>query len=784
MSELETITFTEEQFACCLLHLLDDAVVLFDDTETLVFRNAAADELFGPVPDDSGPPPTATEWFQSHADNNFYRIAADKTAVDFVAGLLALFRQASCQRDVATEDGRWLRMRCLSDASRATRVSWTDITDLKVQLHPSAEKPREHWSWQTLFGRAMQGMALLSNDGFFLRANASFCDLVGYPVGELIEQPLAQMIEPCDLHALKLANARLRSGTVNAQRAPLALRHCNGDTVWVDAQLELARVDDADTLLLQVQDTSARRNAERACVIERERNHAIVNCLSEAVIATDPNGIIQAMNPVAERLTGWPLNEAGGKHLSHVYRIVEKGSRDPIVDPVSRCFGDVRLIGPPRDTVLLNRLGKELLVEDAVAPVRAPDGRLVGAALVIRDVTALLEAFQQRDQTSKLALIGQMASGIAHELNQPLTIISMAAEFSLTNLHSGRFESNALLGKLQTIDQQGRRMAEIIDHMRHFSRSEDGRQKQFDPAQAANDAIGLFRRPLRSLGIELNTELEGCRVSVCGHALRLEQVVLNLLTNARDAIQERMQRNSTALQQGEYTPRIRVSARVDMDHVTVAIRDNGGGIPDNVIGRIFDPFVTTKSAGKGTGLGLSISHSLIENMGGRLSVLNSGDGACFEIKLPILEKSRAPLIAPARRPDEKDVAIPCNRRRVLVVGDEGLVADSLTEYLVEMGNQVDTAADGRQALQLFKSERFDAVITDWHMPSMDGNMLIAQLRKSDPEIPVIVITGHTSAFDDNCGVVDGSVTVLQKPIRFHELIDRLDAVPQRQHSAA
>ena len=245
----------------------------------------------------------------------------------------------------------------------------------------------------------------------------------------------------------------------------------------------------------------------------------------------------------------------------------------------------------------------------------------------IRDITELKHAQEQVIQASKLATLGEMATSVAHELNQPLNVIRIAAGNSRRKISKGTADLEYLNNKLERIEGQTARAAAIIDHMKMFGRKAGEKPEQIDLRQAVTNALDLMGEQLRLAGIEIVTEFPDTCSLILGHTIQLEQVILNLLTNARDA----MAKNCNA-RDGE--PKITLRVFEDENGVHVSSQDTGGGIPEEVIPRIFEPFYTTKKMGKGTGLGLSVSYGIIREMNGTIIAENIEDGARFTIACP------------------------------------------------------------------------------------------------------------------------------------------------------
>ena len=217
-----------------------------------------------------------------------------------------------------------------------------------------------------------------------------------------------------------------------------------------------------------------------------------------------------------------------------------------------------------------------------------------------------------------------MATSVAHELNQPLNVIRMAAGNSRRKVAKGTADSEYLNDKLERIEEQTARAAVIIDHMRMFGREAKEYPELIDPRNVVANALDLMGEQLRLAGIEVVTELTEDCPTILGHTIQLEQVILNLLANARDAMAER---------DGEAKIILRVFE--DAEGVNLTSEDTGGGIPEDVLPRIFEPFYTTKEMGKGTGLGLSVSYGIIRDLSGTIVAENINAGARFTITLPI-----------------------------------------------------------------------------------------------------------------------------------------------------
>lgn len=278
---------------------------------------------------------------------------------------------------------------------------------------------------------------------------------------------------------------------------------------------------------------------------------------------------------------------------------------------------------------------------------RAPDRILltvqshvdgIGTVLSAKDITDLRHSEHQLIHASKLATLGEMATGVAHELNQPLGVIRMASNTCVKRIDKGKADLEYLRGKLMRVGEQTERASQIINHMRIFGRKADGVNAPFDLRDSLQEMSALARTQLHTLDISLKLMMPDEAAIVLGEQVIFEQVLLNLVSNARDAIE------ASATSKGEIS--ITADFATDVGHV-IEMRDTGGGIPEDVLDKLFEPFFTTKGPGKGTGLGLSISFGTIRDMSGTISATNEGAGACFRIILPDAQQAEQARDLPA-----------------------------------------------------------------------------------------------------------------------------------------
>lgn len=378
---------------------------------------------------------------------------------------------------------------------------------------------------------------------------------------------------------------------------------------------------------------------QREIEVRRQAEHRYVsffNNLAEGlfVITVLPDGqfAFDTLNPAHARATGIDPDAIRG-------RLVRDTLPPETADSVIARYAACVEAGVPIDyeETLDLPVGRRTW-HTVLVPVRDGSGRIVQLLGSARDITERKQLQEELLQASKLATLGTLAAGMAHEMSQPLNIIRIWAENALSRLRDGETDAGRLDKVLTLISEQTERMGKIIDHMRTFARRDGGGMEAFDPADSVRSAVELVRNQFALENITVTADITDERCLARGRPLQLEQVILNLLSNAHDAILEwRAVKDGGDPQAG----RIDVSMRCDGGHTaTVVITDDGGGVDPQILPRIFDPFFTTKEVGKGSGLGLSIGYGIIDAMNGRIDADNvdhpgGGRGVRFTIILPV-----------------------------------------------------------------------------------------------------------------------------------------------------
>jgi two-component system NtrC family sensor kinase len=350
------------------------------------------------------------------------------------------------------------------------------------------------------------------------------------------------------------------------------------------------------------------------------------------------------------------------------------------------------------------------------------EGRRIGAVIAAHDVTELKRAadelHRQREalhQSEKLAALASLVAGVAHELNNPLSVVLGQANLMLRAAAGGPLATRA-----EKIVQAAERCGRIVRSFLALARNQPRERQRVLVNRVVTDTLEVVASALKVDGVELELSLGDAVPALWADPHQLQQVLLNLLGNAQHALRSVPKR----------AIRIATSYDVASGQVRLSVRDSGPGIPPDVRRRIFEPFYTTKPEGEGTGLGLSLCQGIIGEHGGSIRVESEvGRGACFVVELPAsppgpVEDAGAPKAAPAA----------VESRTILVVDDEPNVRELLQEFLALEGHRVEGAPSGRVALDMIRRGGIEAVFAGLKMPDMDGHALHEEVGRIDPAL--------------------------------------------------
>ena len=559
---------------------------------------------------------------------------------------------------------------------------------------------------------------------------------------------------------------RLLQGEIEErQRAADDLRRAR-DELELKVQERTAQLSASNRFLAQ--EIEERKAVEYALASEKERLVVTLRSIGDGVITTDVNGTIDLMNKAAEELTGWSQKEACGQTLHQVFRIVDKVTGEACPDLVQTLLrtGSITPLGD--DTVLIAQNGSRRDVADTAAPIRDRDSAVIGVVLVFRDVTVKRKLEEDALMSEKLQAVGVLAGGIAHDFNNILAAI--LGSINLARLRLGHGEGTQAIKLLEDAEKASLRAKGLTQQLLTFAKGGEPVRRVAHIAHIIQDSADFI---LSGGKVHCRYALADNLWPVSIDAGQISQVIQNIVINAMHAMPDGGQLEISC--ENVSNDRQQLLFLPAGNFVRIRIKDQGTGIPAELLDRIFDPYFTTKE--EGSGLGLALTHSIVSKHQGYIEVESGGWGTAFTIYLPALAEHLAAAEPATANPEHHPM-----RARVLVMDDEDMVREIARDMLLYLGFEVDTANDGEQALAIYR-ERLatetpvDLVIMDLTIPGgMGGKEAILKLREIDPGVRAIVSSGYSNdpvmADYQNYGFAG----VVNKPFQLNELLQAVTQV--------
>ena len=527
-------------------------------------------------------------------------------------------------------------------------------------------------------------------------------------------------------------------------------------------------------------DITERKAAEDALRASQRMLESVMNNIPQGVFWKDRNSVYLGANRVALRAQGFQRQEqAIGKRDTDLPGLSAEEAAYYVQKDQEVMQSGVPQLGIIEPMTLPD--GTTIWLETSKLPLHDADGNVVGVLGTWQDITERRRLEEQLRQAQKMDAIGQLAGGVAHDFNNLLTVILGYSELALAALSSTASEtpsSTEARDHVAAIRDAGERASALTRHLLAFSRKQLLEPKVLD----LNDVVAGSEKMLRRLigeDIALATVLAPHLPKVRVDPGQIEQVILNLAVNARDAMPAGGRLYlETQLVECALRPDLGSAAPWAGQHVRLTVRDTGSGIPPEVKPRIFEPFFTTKATGRGTGLGLATVYGIIQQSGGWIEVTSeAGDGATFDIYLPAIEAAHSPGPLPETSSDAAGL------ETILLVEDDAAVRVLTRQALERYGYRILEAESGREALRLAESnaESIDLLITDVVMPELGGRELAETLVARRPKLKVLFVSGYTEDALLRQGIAQARSAYLQKPFTLLSLAKRAREILDQRH---
>ena len=624
-------------------------------------------------------------------------------------------------------------------------------------------------------------MVAVDSQGKILQVNPQAEALFGYDRDELVGQNVDVLVP--ERH--RSQHAQHREGFAEQPRVrrmgpglDLYGRRRNGSEFPVEIALSPLETECGTLVLSAVRDISDRKEVEAALRKAHEelnlrtnrqlweyrsRLAAIIDSSEDAIIGKNLDGIVTTWNKGAERIYGYTAEEMVGKCISVIAPQDRLGEIPELLRKIAKGESIEHY-----ETVRVTKDGRHLTVSISVSPMRNTLGAVIGASVIARNITEQKRAEDQLRQAQKMEAVGRLAGGVAHDFNNVLGIIT-----ACTELLRGRLEP-ATAEYVENIRTAAQRGASLTRQLLAFSRRQTVQPVVFDLNERLNEFVKLLR-PLMGEDVELSVQRRSTSAVVEADPGQLDQIVLNLAVNARDAMPKggRLILETAIADFDDHFVRQHPQVTPGK-YVLLAVSDTGAGMDEATVSRIFEPFFTTKEPGKGTGLGLATVYGIVRQSGGYIWVYSEpGKGTTFKIYLPCAE-SKTGLLAQA----EAEAVLPKGQgTTILLVEDDDTLRSLTREMLVEQGYTVIEASGGQAALKKANEDHvlIDLMLTDVVMREMSGPELGLKLSQSHPNVKIVYMSGYTGELiNQHDSKLQPGIPLLEKPFTRHSLLQALD----------
>ena len=478
----------------------------------------------------------------------------------------------------------------------------------------------------------------------------------------------------------------------------------------------------------------------------------------DLILTTDNDGNVTEFNRGAEQVLGRERDTV----LGSSYRSLFRDGGDDLIDQI-RSQG--RLTN--YECHFRRSDGAEMTLELNASVLKDEDGAAMGTVWMGRDVTELKSAQLQLLQAKKLSSIGEVISGVAHELNNPLSGV-----LGFSQLLVARHPDSPVTRDVEKIYESAQRCQKIVKNLLSFARVHKPERKYLGINGIIDKTLELRRYQLQVNDIEVTREFDPDLPRTMLDFHQIQQVLLNLINNAQHAMMARRDRPGNLI----------VRTRVVGEMIEVQVSDNGEGMTEDTLERIFDPFFTTKELGRGTGLGLSVSYGIVREHGGRIFARSrSGQGSTFVIEFPVRRES-VDSEKSGSEAEPHGLAHAGSGSRLLVVDDEPLILDLIVDLFQDQEVQVDTAGNGNEACRKIKQQAYDVVLTDVRMPQMNGLDLYSEILGMRPEMQgrIIFMTGDLIDEEVSGFIADVNAISIPKPLEIPVVLSAVAETLERQ----
>ena len=653
-----------------------------------------------------------------------------------------------------------------ADGKRLFTAILRDVTErLRTEELHSRLAAIVESSDDAIIGKNLDGIVTSWNHGAEI--------IFGYSPQEMVGQPLERLIPPDRQGEEEQILQRIRLGE-RVKRFDTVRRRKDGQLI--DVSVTVSPIKDSTGRIVGAsklaRDVTERKRAETELRDREEYFRALIEYASDLITLVDEKGVIHYQSPSVERILNLKTEHTMGRNVAeftHPDDLPRQVAiiRRALAKPDSPVSIEYRLRHHDGGWHLFAAVGRSI-------PHGAGEKRVVFNS---RDITAGRNLEEQLLQAQKMEAIGTLAGGIAHDFNNVLAGILGSAELVREDLGP----DHPSLEYVESIMTAAQRARELVQQILTFSRRRESEKRVLPLQSIVSECIKLLRSTIPAM-VKISHHIESHCPPVLADPTQMHQVIMNICTNAWHALPETGGHIDISLRAVEVDS-VMVARHPELRrglHVRLAVADNGHGMDAETLGRIFEPFYTTKPASKGSGLGLSVVHGIIKSHRGAILVESEpGKGTNFQIYLPARPANPKEFLAAA--PD-----IPHGHgERILFVEDEAIVGKTAEEFLKRLGYAVTRCEQSDDALARFRNapHDFDLIITDWAMPGMSGTELVSAIQAVRQDIPMLLMSGFVGTLMEKAAMTIGISEVLVKPVNPELLAQAVDLVLSRAAKA-
>lgn len=641
------------------------------------------------------------------------------------------------------------------------------VAQLKRDLDRQRRRHAEQAAAQNLFLSLIESLPLnvfsKDREGRFILANRQYCRTIGKPAEDILGRT------DHDFHPPELARkyreddlAIMTGGEVTA----LEEEHRTTTGRAMDVSVIKAPLynhhGEVSGILGVFWDISERKQAERALYESEQRFRELVDLLPQSIFEFDLDGRILFTNQSGLKVFGYTAEDVDAGMA--IWDLLVPEDHAQVRADIAR--GETHKRRTPMEYTARHRDGHQFPVTAYTSLIRG-DGAIVGVRGIAIDQTDIKNLEARLNMAQKMEAVGQLAGGVAHDLNNLLSPILGYAELLLEDLDDGGFTRQGV----QSIHDAGLKARDLVQQLLAFARKQPLSITTVDLNQVIARFEDLLRRSIRE-DITIDIHLCESPALTRADAGQIEQVLMNLAVNAQDAMPEggRLTLETAAIHLDEAYAKEHPGVTPG-PHVMMSLSDTGPGIPESCRERIFDPFFTTKARGKGTGLGLATVYGIVKQHKGNIGFYSEPDqGTTFKVFFPAVSEPVAPQAAAG-----KTAAPKRGRETIMVVEDNAMLRDMTEQILRRHGYTVMVADSGNACLQALAAygEPVHLLLTDVVMPGMNGRELYGQLAARRPDLKALYMSGYTDNVILHHGVLEDGIDFIQKPFSMQALTDKV-----------